>query len=125
MRVWLTSLDIENSSKSRRIDGDRRTLAIDIGGTFIKTAMVDADGALISEFVTTPTPKPATPEMVIALIARVIKPLPEFGRISVGFPGVVHRDAYRDRSQSRDCSTGKILTSSSARHLNSASRFAF
>jgi polyphosphate glucokinase len=85
------SFDIGTASKPRRLDGDRSTLAVDIGGTLIKTAIVDENGALISEFVTTPTPKPATPEVVIALIARVIKPLPEFGRISVGFPGVVHR----------------------------------
>jgi polyphosphate glucokinase len=69
-----------------------RTLSIDIGGTLIKTAIIDEGGAIVSDFVTAPTPKPATPEAVIALIKRVIEPLPAFGRISVGFPGVVHRE---------------------------------
>src|SRR5689334_9978290 len=72
--------------------GNPDVLAVDIGGTLIKAAVVDDTGALVSEFVTTPTPRPATPEAVIALIARVAEPLPEFGRISVGFPGVVHCD---------------------------------
>jgi polyphosphate glucokinase len=72
--------------------GNPNVLAVDIGGTLIKAAVVDDTGTLVSEFVTTPTPRPATPEAVIALITRVAEPLPEFGRISVGFPGVVHCD---------------------------------
>jgi polyphosphate glucokinase len=65
-------------------------LSVDIGGTLIKAAVVAADGTLISEFVTTPTPRPATPDTVIALITRVAEPLPDFGFMSVGFPGVVN-----------------------------------
>lgn len=49
-------------------DSSLRTLSIDIGGTLIKTAIIDEGGALVSEFVTMPTPKLATPEAVIALI---------------------------------------------------------
>ena len=82
-------LDIGAGSETGRLDPDRCSLAIDIGGTLIKTAVVDHNGALVSDFVTTPTPKPATPDAVMALIARVIERLPAFARISVGFPGVV------------------------------------
>ncbi|MFA7306187.1 MAG: ROK family protein [Hyphomicrobium sp.] len=72
--------------------GNPNILSVDIGGTLIKAAIIDRSGALVSEFVTTPTPHPATPDTVIALITRIAAPLPDFGLISVGFPGVVHRD---------------------------------
>ncbi|MBA2127615.1 ROK family protein [Hyphomicrobium methylovorum] len=72
--------------------GSSNILAVDIGGTLIKAAVVDPAGTLVSEFVTTPTPKPAPPEAVIDLLARVAEPLPPFGCISVGFPGVVYCD---------------------------------
>src|SRR6185436_7090550 len=104
------SLDIGISSKSRRIDGDRRTLAIDIGGTLIKTAIVDEDGALISEFVTTPTPKPATPEVVIALIARVINRCRSLAGYPLAFPASCIERISRPLPTS-GLTTGKILTS--------------
>jgi polyphosphate glucokinase len=69
----------------------QKVLSIDIGGTLIKSAIVDDRGGLVSEFLTTPTPKPATPDAVIALLGRAIGSLPAFDLISVGFPGVVHR----------------------------------
>lgn len=72
--------------------GNPNILSVDIGGTLIKAAIIDQSGALVSEFVTTPTPRPATPDAVIALITRIAAPLPDFGVISVGFPGVVQRD---------------------------------
>src|SRR5262245_30665819 len=65
------------------------TLGIDIGGSNIKAAAVDAAGRLLAEQVRTPTPKPATPEAVLASIANLAKAAPSFDRISVGFPGVV------------------------------------
>lgn len=72
--------------------GNPNILSVDIGGTLIKAAVIDQSGALVSEFVTTPTPHPATPDTIIALIIRIAAPLPDFGLISVGFPGVVHRE---------------------------------
>src|SRR5262245_22297419 len=65
------------------------TLGIDIGGSNIKAAAVDATGKLLAEPVRAATPKPATPEAVLASIARLIAASPSFDRISVGFPGVV------------------------------------
>jgi len=72
--------------------GNPHILSVDIGGTLIKAAIIDQSGALVSEFVTTPTPRPATPETVIDLMTRIAAPLPDFGLVSVGFPGVVYRD---------------------------------
>ncbi len=65
------------------------TLGIDIGGSNIKAAAVDASGRVLAGQVRTPTPKPATPEAVLANIAKLVAASPSFDRISVGFPGVV------------------------------------
>jgi polyphosphate glucokinase len=65
------------------------TFGVDIGGTNVKTAVLDRDGALIAERTRTPTPKPATPAAVLQAIAALAAKLPAFDRISVGFPGVV------------------------------------
>jgi len=65
------------------------TLGIDIGGSNIKAAAVDATGKLLAEPVRAATPKPATPEAVLASIASLVIASPSFDRISVGFPGVV------------------------------------
>lgn len=67
-------------------------LCVDIGGTLVKTATVNASGTLISDFITTQTPKPSTPEALVGLITDIVKTLPTFGRVSVGFPGVVGRE---------------------------------
>lgn len=65
------------------------TLAIDIGGSGIKTMLLDSKGAPLSERQRTDTPEPATPTAVLALIMQLVKPLDGFDRVSVGFPGVV------------------------------------
>jgi polyphosphate glucokinase len=67
----------------------RRTLAIDIGGTGIKGLVLDGSGAPLSERVRIPTPEPATPRAVLAVIKRLVAEQPPFDRVSVGFPGVV------------------------------------
>jgi polyphosphate glucokinase len=65
------------------------TLGVDIGGTNMKAAVLDREGKLLAEQVRAPTPRPATPEAVLARIAELARKLPKFDRISVGFPGVV------------------------------------
>jgi polyphosphate glucokinase len=67
-----------------------RTLAIDIGGTGIKAALLDNNGNIIGERQRVPTPpKPVTPEALISAIDRVVAPFDSFDRASVGFPGYV------------------------------------
>jgi polyphosphate glucokinase len=68
---------------------ERKTLAIDIGGTGIKGLVLDGKGKAVSERVRIPTPKPATPRAVLAVLKRLIAEQPPFDRVSVGFPGVV------------------------------------
>ena len=43
-----------------------RTLAIDVGGTGLKAAVLDATGAMISERVRVPTPHPCPPTVLWA-----------------------------------------------------------
>ena len=66
-----------------------RTLAVDIGGTGIKTVILDPDGKPLTDRGRVPTPRRATPKAVIAIIARLAKEQGEFDRVSVGFPGVI------------------------------------
>jgi polyphosphate glucokinase len=67
-----------------------RTLAIDIGGTGIKAAVLDDAGHMISERRRVPTPpKPVAPQALLGAIDEAVTPLGSFERVSVGFPGYV------------------------------------
>ena len=65
------------------------TLAIDIGGTGVKALVLDAKGKALTERVRKETPKPATPDAVLAAIREIAAAFGEFHRVSCGFPGVV------------------------------------
>lgn len=64
------------------------TLAIDIGGTGVKSMLLDANGRQSGNRVRQPTPRPATPQAVLAVIKAMLPDTP-YDRLSVGFPGVV------------------------------------
>ncbi len=64
-------------------------LAIDVGGTGLKAAVIDDRGEMVSDRQRVPTPHPCPPKLFLDTIAVLVKPLPEFDRIAVGFPGVV------------------------------------
>ena len=66
-----------------------RTLAIDIGGSGLKALVLDPQGKSLDERHRVKTPQPATPKAVLAALAKLIKTLGDFERVSVGFPGVV------------------------------------
>lgn len=65
------------------------TLAVDIGGTGIKSAVLDAEHRPTSDFKRLPTPQPATPEAILNTIAELAKQEGPFDRIACGFPGVI------------------------------------
>jgi polyphosphate glucokinase len=71
------------------------TLAIDIGGSNIKAAVLDASGGLVADKMRMPTPRPSTPAAVLEGIAALAARLPRVERISVGFPGVVRKGMVR------------------------------
>jgi len=66
-----------------------RTLAIDIGGSGIKTLVLDESGQPQTERNRVETPQPANPDLVINAIVSLANQQGEFDRASAGFPGVV------------------------------------
>jgi polyphosphate glucokinase len=78
-----------NSARDTQPPGYPFTLGVDIGGTFLKAAVLDCNGVIVAERVKSPTPKPATPAAVIEAIRQLTAPFPPSDRISIGFPGVV------------------------------------
>lgn len=75
--------------KYSRIAYDKTVLSIDIGGTGLKAAEVDLDGALKTERLRVPTPYPCPPDVMLDSLAALVAPLPPPSRIAIGFPGVV------------------------------------
>jgi polyphosphate glucokinase len=67
------------------------TLAVDIGGGSIKLLALNDQGAPVTETLSQPTPTPAEPDAVFALIHDMADTLPAHRRVSIGFPGVVKR----------------------------------
>src|SRR5579884_2257631 len=69
---------------------DPRTLAVDIGGTGIKVALLDGAGRMIGRRIRVATPpEPVAPEALAAAIDAASARLGPFDRASVGFPGAV------------------------------------
>jgi polyphosphate glucokinase len=67
------------------------TLSIDIGGSGIKTILLDSSGNALSERLRQNTPAAATPEAVLTLVQAQAAQQGGFDRVSVGFPGVVRQ----------------------------------
>ncbi len=67
----------------------RNILTIDIGGTGIKASVIDAHGAMIADKVRINTPHPSPPGVLVEAIAALVKPLPHYDRVAIGFPGAV------------------------------------
>jgi polyphosphate glucokinase len=69
-----------------------RILAIDVGGTGLKAAIIDSHGNMESDRLKVPTPHPCPPDLLVQtlvkLVAPLMTPLPAT-HVSVGFPGVV------------------------------------
>jgi polyphosphate glucokinase len=64
-------------------------LALDIGGTGLKAAVINEKGQMLADRVRVPTPHPCPPDVLLDNVKRMTADLPPFDRISVGFPGVV------------------------------------
>jgi polyphosphate glucokinase len=68
-----------------------RTLAVDIGGSGVKTMLLDENGKPLSDRLRAKTPNPPTPKAISAIIVGFAKQLGAFDRASVGFPGVIKK----------------------------------
>jgi len=79
-----------STNDTHHVPGDgTRTLAIDVGGSGLKAAVLDATGAMVSDRARVPTPYPCPPEVLVSALAELVGPLPSYERVSVGFPGMV------------------------------------
>ncbi len=67
------------------------TLAVDIGGSGIKTIVLDEAGEAVTKRNRVATPQPPKPEAVLGAVVSLANAQGEFHRVSVGFPGVVRR----------------------------------
>jgi polyphosphate glucokinase len=69
----------------------REVLGIDVGGSSVKAGRVDvAAGRLSGELLALPTPQPATPSALLAVIKDLVSSLPATQqRIGIAFPSVV------------------------------------
>ena len=69
------------------------TLALDIGGTGLKAAILDVKGKMLTERFRILTPENCPPSLMLTklkeLVALIPPTAPAYDRISVGFPGVV------------------------------------
>ena len=72
--------------------GIESILAIDIGGTGLKAAIIDASGKMRSERVRVETPHPCSPDLLVDTLHTLVKPLVAQyppTHVSIGFPGFV------------------------------------
>jgi polyphosphate glucokinase len=68
-------------------------LAVDIGGTGLKAALIDRRGGMLTERVRVETPHPSPPNTIVHTLGVLVRPLladARVGAVSVGFPGIVH-----------------------------------
>jgi len=80
----------------RSAAGERRgvarpvTLAIDVGGSHIKAALLGASGHLVSERLRIDTPDPLTPKRLLDTLVGVAEALDAHDRVSIGINGLAH-----------------------------------
>ncbi len=65
------------------------TLAIDIGGTGLKIMALDANAKPLTERVRAETPIKPTPHRILDELEKLKAQVPDFDRVSAGFPGVI------------------------------------
>lgn len=66
-------------------------LAIDIGGSHVKAALLNHKGEIVHDYVKAVTIMPSTPENLLSTIVELVADFPSFDCISAGFPGYVRK----------------------------------
>ena len=72
------------------------TLAIDVGGSGLKAAVLSPDGEMLSERARRDTPYPCTPIVLLDELGTLAATQPEYDRVSVGYPGAIRKGRVRD-----------------------------
>jgi polyphosphate glucokinase len=86
------ALDHRSDSNRPASPPRARTLAIDMGGTGLKASVLNGRGKMIAHRVRVDTPYPCPPAVMVKALLALVKPLPAFDRVSVGFPGFVRHN---------------------------------
>jgi len=81
----------DKPAPAKKAAASTQTLAIDIGGTGLKASILDENGEMVTDRVRVETPQPASPDIIVDALVKLVPPLPAYGRVSVGFPGVVRK----------------------------------
>ena len=81
----------EKSVQQTEAADPMRILAIDVGGSGLKAALLDAGGNMVTERLRIETPHLDKPEVLVEALAGLVEPLGAFDYVSVGFPGVVRK----------------------------------
>ncbi len=68
---------------------DDKILSIDIGGTYIKATILNADGELQNGFQSIDTPLLPGKDKLLSVLKNIASRFPEYDKVSVGFPGYV------------------------------------
>ena len=66
-----------------------KILAIDVGGTGLKAAIIDTKGRFLSQRLRMKTPHHCKPAKMVSLLVDLVTPLKGYDHISIGFPGYV------------------------------------
>jgi polyphosphate glucokinase len=101
-----------------------RTLAVDIGGTWIKAMVLDARGRPASAESRTPTPKPATFRAVMSSLRTLAADMPPYHRAAVGFPGVILEGRVRTAANLHPSWIGRALVPAMSAALRVPTRVA-
>jgi polyphosphate glucokinase len=70
---------------------EEKFLCIDIGGSHVKAAVLDASGKILQPYSKIDTPEKAKPEDMMQTIKQLTASFSGFDKIAVGFPGYVKR----------------------------------
>jgi len=76
--------------------GGPLTLAVDIGGTGLKASVLSPEGEMLSARVRRETPYPCPPPVLLSELGELAAALPNYDRVSVGFPGAIRRGRVRE-----------------------------
>lgn len=64
-------------------------LALDVGGSNIKAAVLDSSGQVVQDYIKEKTPDNASPENIIGAVDRLVTQFVDYEKVSIGFPGMV------------------------------------
>ena len=86
---------IKTAQNTKVTGSTERILAIDVGGTGLKAAIIDSEGQMKTERVRVATPHPCTPDQLVDALVQLVAPLVKQAPptlMSIGLPGVVRNN---------------------------------